>query len=70
MFKKRKKDTRSYRGFKYWPTKKLIEVIDEPYNRGVDGHDYQPYIEEIKDVYYERLNNNDIEKQIEERYGK
>ena len=69
MFSKHKKDYRTYQGFKYWPTAKLKEVIDEPYNRGIDGHDYQPYIEEIKDVYYQRLNNINIDKLIEERYG-
>lgn len=69
MFKKRKKDYRTYRGFKYWSTAKLKEVIDEPYNRGIDGHDYQPYIEEIKNVYWDRLNKIDIDKLIEERYG-
>lgn len=56
MFGKRKKDNRSYTGFKFWPTNKLKEIIDEPYNRGSDGHDYQPFIEEIKDIYWNRLN--------------
>ena len=65
----RKKDTRTYRGFKFWTTKRLVAVIDEPYNRGVDGADYEPYIEEIKNVYYDRLNKIDVDKQIEERYG-
>jgi hypothetical protein len=69
MFKKRKKDTRSYKNFKHWTTAKLEEVINEPYNRGVHGHDYAPYIEEMKDIYYERLNNVNIDKMIEERYG-
>ena len=64
-----KKDNRTYKNFKYWSTLKLKEVIDEPYNRGIDGHDYQPYIEEIKDVYYDRLNNIDVDKMIEKVYG-
>ena len=68
MFKKRREDNRTYQGFKYWPTAKLKEVIDEPYNRGINGHDYQTYIEEIKDVYYKRLNNINIDKLIEQRY--
>jgi hypothetical protein len=67
MFKRRKKDNRTYKGFKHWPTAKLKEVIDEPYNRGIDGHDYQPYIEEIKDQYYKRQ----LKKQLrEEKNGK
>lgn len=52
---KRKKDQRTYRNFKYWPTSKLLEVINEPYNRGIDGHDYGPDIKEIKEVYFLRL---------------
>jgi len=51
-----KKDNRTYKNFKFWTTKKLIEVINEPYNRGLNGHDYQPYIDEIKTEYYNRLN--------------
>ena len=68
MFKKKRKDNRTYQGFKYWTTTKLKEVIDEPYNRGINGHDYQPYIDEIKEVYDDRLNKIDIDKLIEERY--
>lgn len=52
----KKKDTRTYKNFKFWPTEKLKSVVDDDYNRGVDGADYQPYIDEIKDVYYLRLN--------------
>lgn len=64
-----KKDNRTYKNFQYWTTKKLIEVINEPYNCGIDGHDYQPYIEEIQQVYWERISNQNIDKMIEERYG-
>lgn len=56
---KKKKDNRSYKNFKYWSKDKLLEVINEPYNRGIDGHDYQPYIEEIKEAYYEKVNKNE-----------
>jgi|VirMetMinimDraft_7_1064189.scaffolds.fasta_scaffold02731_20 hypothetical protein len=73
MFKKRRKDTRSYKNFKHWTTAKLKEVLDEPYYRGVDGHDYAPYIEEMQDIYYARITKNTInmvDKMIEERYGK
>ena len=69
-----RKDTRSYKNFKHWTTAKLKEVLDEPYNRGVDGHDYAPYIEEMQGIYWSRLNNKSvdkmIDKMIEERYGK
>ena len=64
-----KKDNRTYKNFQHWPTKKLLEIIDEPYNQGVDGHDYQPYIDEIKDIYWKRMANQNIDKMIEERYG-
>lgn len=47
---------RTYRNFKYIPTSKLKEIIEEPYNRGIDGHDYQPDIEEIKEIYWDRIN--------------
>ena len=57
-----RKDTRSYKNFHCWPTKKLAEIIDEPYNRGIDGHDYQPYIDEIKAEYYKRQ----LKKQLRE----
>ena len=52
---KKKRDNRTYKNFKYWSIEKLCEVIDEPYNRGIDGHDYQPYIDEIKQAYYEKI---------------
>lgn len=60
-----KKDNRSYKNFQYWPTKKLLEIINEPYNRGINGHDYQPYIEEIQQIYWERLSNQNFDRMIE-----
>lgn len=65
-----KKDQRTYSGFKFWPTKKLKYVIEENYHRGVNGADYDSHIEEIKSVYYERINKNldlQIEQQLKER---
>lgn len=70
--KSRKKDQRTYQGFQYFPTKKLKEIIDEPMNRGIDGHDYQPDIDTIKEVYHNRLIkqiDNEIELSIKQRYG-
>jgi hypothetical protein len=55
----RKKDTRTYKNFKHWSKDKPLEIINEPYNRGINGHDYQPYIEEIKQAYYEKVNKNE-----------
>lgn len=56
---KNKKDNRTYKNFKYWSKEKLLEIINEPYNRGIDGHDYQPYIEDIKQAYYEKVTKQD-----------
>ena len=57
MFKRRKKDNRTYKNFKFWSIEKLKQVINEPFNRGINGHDYGPYIDEIKAVYWSKLNN-------------
>lgn len=65
MFSKRKKDNRTYKNFKYWSESKLLEVLNEPYHRGVDGHDYEPYIEEIKQAYYEKVNKRNLELELE-----
>ena len=54
--RKSKPDCRSYKKFKFWDTARLQFVIDDPFNRGEDGADYAPYIEEITDIYYIRLN--------------
>jgi hypothetical protein len=62
MFSARKKDQRTYKGFKYWPTEKLKGVIDDDFCRGVNGADYEPFIDEIRNIYFERLNKiNEIE---------
>ena len=50
---------------KYWPTKKLKEVIDENYNRGVNGADFGVIIHEIKEVYQDRI-NKEAEKKLKE----
>ena len=59
---KRKKDLRTYTGFKFWTLDKLKQIIDEPFNRGLDGADYGPYMEEIKDTYYEKLNRFELKR--------
>tara|TARA_Y100000296_G_C5180060_1_gene263692 strand:- start:22031 stop:22231 length:201 start_codon:yes stop_codon:yes gene_type:complete len=52
-----KRDSRTYKNFKYWPLLKLKEIIEHPNHQGLDGHDYGPYIEEIKQEYYRKLNS-------------
>ena len=53
--KAKKKDNRTYNNLHYMPTKKLLEIINEPYNRGIDGHEYEDYIDDINRIYLERL---------------
>ena len=65
MFTKKRKENRACKNFKFWPTQKLKEVIDENFHRGVNGFDYFPYIEEIRDIYFLRLNKI-LNKQIKE----
>ena len=66
--KRRKKDNRTYKNFKFIPTSKLLEIINEPYHRGTDGHDYAPYIEEIKTIYWERMNKEQERENYDNRY--
>ena len=57
MFSKRKKDTRTYKNFKYWSIEKLQSVLNHDLCQGVDGADYAPYKEEMQNVLWEKLNN-------------
>lgn len=43
------------------PTKKLKQILDEPYTRGVTGKDFEAKysIEEMQDEYYRRLNREE-----------
>lgn len=56
MYKKRKKDNRTYKNFNNWPTAKLKEVINNPFHQTNNGADYAPYIDEILVVFWEREN--------------
>ena len=47
---------RTYKNFKYWSEKKLREVIDNPNHCGIDGHDYGPYIEDMKMALWDKEN--------------
>jgi len=70
MFKKRKKDTRTYKNFKYWSIDKLESVLNENYCRGVNGHDYDHCQEEMKQVLWNKQNKfylEQMEREIEER---
>ena len=56
MFSNRKKDTRTYKNFKYWSITKLEEVLNDPNHCGIDGADYGGYIEEMQNVLWDKLN--------------
>lgn len=36
------------------PTKKLKEILNDPYTRGITGKDYGPYLEELRDILWRR----------------
>ena len=42
--------------YKYIPTKKLTEILDDPYTRGSNGRDYEPVRHELEQVLWEREN--------------
>lgn len=56
------------RNLKFIPTWKIIEILDEPYNRGVNGKDYGPVKEELEQIVWERQ-NRDLENRIENELG-
>lgn len=49
------------------PTWKLKEIIDSPNGTGIDGADYGPVMEELMDIYLERISSN-ATKLIERTY--
>ena len=59
------------KNLKYIPTWKIIDILDEPYTRGVNGKDYEPVREELEAILWKRQTRNfekNIEKEIEEYY--
>ena len=56
------------KNLKYIPTKKLQEILNEPYCRGQDGVDYGPYLEELQQILWQRLTKLDEQelKELEE----
>jgi hypothetical protein len=59
------------KNLKYIPTWKIIEILNEPYTRGVNGKDYEPVREELEAILWKRQTRNfekNIEKEIEEYY--
>lgn len=39
---------------KYWTTKNIKQVLDENYNRGVNGKDYEELVPELQEVLWAR----------------
>lgn len=60
--------------YKYMPTKKLKEILDDPYTITSIGTDYGPVREELEEVYLERQARLDekalkeYEKQLDAHY--
>ena len=40
---------------KFIPTWKIKEILSDPYTRGIDGQDYEPFREELQDILDDRL---------------
>jgi len=40
---------------KFIPTWKIKEILEDPYCRGVDGKDYEPYKSELQAILWDRL---------------
>jgi Txe/YoeB family toxin of Txe-Axe toxin-antitoxin module len=47
---------------KSWTTKKIKEVLENPYSCSIIGTDFEVIKEELQDEYYRRLNKLDEEK--------
>lgn len=48
---------------RYWPTKKLLEVLDHPLTMGVDGKDFGPYRDQLQDELNLRYNKIDANRE-------
>lgn len=55
---------------KYWPTKKIKEVLEENYCRGISGKDFEELKEELQTTLWERQNKTEeeeLERLLEEQ---
>jgi len=55
---------------KYWTTSRIKEVLNENYNRGVNGHDYEELVPELEEVLWKREHKKiaELEKRFQEEY--
>ena len=52
------------KNLKYIPTWKIEDILNDPYCRGIDGADYEPYKEELQQILWERQNKKGEENEI------
>ena len=50
----------------YWTTTNIKQVLDDSYNRGVNGADYEELVPELQDELWRRQLAND-EKELKKR---
>lgn len=53
---------------KYIPTAKIKEILDENYNRGSTGKDYEENVPELERILWSRQ-DREMERLIKEREG-
>lgn len=51
---------------KHIPTAKIKEILEENYNRGSTGRDYEQNVDELQRILWERQ-DKELEKQIKQR---
>lgn len=49
------KNAANRKGLKFIPTARIKEILDSPNNTGIDGRDYGPVIQELEQIYFERI---------------
>lgn len=49
------------KNLKYIPTKKLQEILNSNHCTGIDGKDYGPVKEELEQILWERLSEQEID---------
>lgn len=55
--------------FECIPTKKLKEILDSNYTTGINGADYEQYKEELEEILWTRLQDNEereLDRMLEE----
>ena len=58
--------TTTYTNLRYIPTKKIIEILDNPHHLSSSGKDFGPVIDELRDILWERQSRQKAMSKIEE----